>query len=169
MSVETRDILYLLATGYFALRRDSLEDRVILQKTIYLLQAHGLQLGYGFSWYTYGPSSQDLLYDSYKVLKSERELYEQRTKGLRFSEGSLEKFEDFKNLLGEALRNVKQLELLGSVDFVCKTWYPEATIEDIGALFLKHKKEYYDGTPIQQEQIITAFALHKKLRGNVAA
>ncbi len=169
MSVETRDILYLLATGHFDLRRDSLEDRVILQKTIYLLQAHGLQLGYGFSWYTYGPYSQDLVYDSYKVLKSERELYEQRAKGLRFSEGSLKKFDDFRGLLGNVLEKPKELELLASVDFVCKTWYPEATKSDIDQWFFKHKQTYYDGAPIQKEEIVAAFALHERLRQAAAA
>ena len=31
------------------------EDRLILQKRIYLLQAFGLPLGYDFSWYIHGP------------------------------------------------------------------------------------------------------------------
>ncbi len=43
----------------------SLDDRVRLQKFVYLLQAHGVYLGYDFSWYTRGPYCSGLAKDGF--------------------------------------------------------------------------------------------------------
>ncbi len=39
---------------------ETLNDRIRLQKIVYLLQRCGVNLGYKYSWYTYGPYSRDL-------------------------------------------------------------------------------------------------------------
>src|SRR5207253_2671703 len=41
----------------------SFTGRLIIQKTVYLLQVFGFALGYRFSWYIYGPYSPDLTRD----------------------------------------------------------------------------------------------------------
>lgn len=44
----------------------SFEDRLKMQKMVYLLQEQGLDIGhYGFDWYKHGPYSQVLLDDMY--------------------------------------------------------------------------------------------------------
>src|SRR5689334_9264229 len=45
----------------------SLEDRVKLQKAVYLAQAAGLSLGYRYSWYVRGPYSTDLTKDYFAL------------------------------------------------------------------------------------------------------
>jgi uncharacterized protein YwgA len=40
-------------------------DRLILQKTVYLLQAFGIYLGYQFNWYLRGPYSPQLAKDAF--------------------------------------------------------------------------------------------------------
>ena len=45
----------------------SLDDRKALQKAIYLAQAAGVPLGYGFSWYLRGPYSSTLAKDYYNM------------------------------------------------------------------------------------------------------
>lgn len=44
---------------------DTLEDRIHLQKAIYLSQEAGLSLGYRYSWYVRGPYSTSLTRDYY--------------------------------------------------------------------------------------------------------
>jgi uncharacterized protein YwgA len=42
-------------------------DRLILQKTVYLLQAFGIYLGYQFNWYLRGPYSPHLAKDAFSL------------------------------------------------------------------------------------------------------
>jgi uncharacterized protein YwgA len=165
MKVANQDILYMIANKHnFDLKRTNMIDRLILQKTIYLLQAYGLQLGYGFSWYTYGPYSQDLVNDSFTVLKSEKGKYEERTSSLSFSKETIKKFNDFKHLLKGVLGNARKLELVASVDFVRKTWHPDVTRENIAEVFGIRKVRYYDRTEIKAEEVESAFDLCDKIR-----
>lgn len=47
---------------------NTIEDRVLLQTKIFLAQDIGLPLGYGYSWYIYGPYSADLTAVAYQVI-----------------------------------------------------------------------------------------------------
>ena len=49
---------------------DSFDERLILQKTIYLLQQMGIHLGYRFSWYLRGLYSRELTADVFASLGS---------------------------------------------------------------------------------------------------
>lgn len=49
------------------LRLETFEDRLILQKAIYLAQAAGVRLGYYFRWYLRGPYCPALTADAYAV------------------------------------------------------------------------------------------------------
>ena len=42
-------------------------DRLVLQKTVYLLQAFGIYLGYRFTWYLHGPYSTQLTRDAFSL------------------------------------------------------------------------------------------------------
>jgi len=48
---------------------DSLNNRIIFQKTIYLLQKIGLDSKYKFSWYLYGPYSSELASHGFNLSK----------------------------------------------------------------------------------------------------
>jgi len=163
MQVGAKEILYMLADE-FDLKRNTTEDRLKLQKTIYLLQAYGLQVGYGFSWYRYGPYSQDLVYDAYKVLGPEEDKYASETSSLKFSTNTLEKFNKFKEICKEILNDPRQLELVASVDFVRENWVPTATKLEFINLFKKYKTSLFDQTKIDNESIGTAFDICERLR-----
>jgi len=165
MQVDAKGILYKL-TKKFDLKRDETQDRLKLQKTIYLLQAFGLQLGYGFSWYKYGPYSQDLVQDAYTVLRSEEYKYKTDTSSWKFSKSSLEKFEKFKEICSDILRDTDKLEMAASVDFVRKTWYPDVKETEFVKLFKDRKKQLFSGKTINDSMIIDAFNISKKLREN---
>lgn len=51
---------------------DSLDDRIIAQKKVFLLQELGINLGYSYNWYIHGPYSPTLtsyLYDNLEFLQ----------------------------------------------------------------------------------------------------
>ena len=152
------DILNMLSRDiYFAFRRDSAENRLMIQKTIYLLQAYGMKLGYGFSWYKYGPYSQEITKDSREALVVDRDC------GLNFGEESIKRFNGFKKLFAD-FKDVKSLELVASVDFICVTWNPQATKNNIVSLFKKYKQKYFGGDSISDKDILMAFDIHKSIR-----
>lgn len=51
---------------------NSLDDRMRLQKAVYLLQAMGTNLGYHYSWYLKGPYSTALTQDYFAVAEAEQ-------------------------------------------------------------------------------------------------
>ena len=121
MEVNSKSILSLIAKK-LELEASTIEKRLQLQKAMYLLQAAGLKLGYGFSWYKYGPYSQELADDAHTVLTAEKEEYKTGTEGWGFGEktgGIMKKFIDwytpFKGDLG-------LLELAASVMFMKRVW-----------------------------------------------
>jgi uncharacterized protein YwgA len=162
IQVTDKDILCMLASQ-FELKRDTKRDRLRLQKIIYLLQSYGLQLGYGFSWYKHGPYSQELVYDAYRVLNSEKDEYKERMTSLSFTDSSKQKFQEFENLLAGILDNPQMLELVASLHFVEKTWYSQAKPAELVEKFKNHKVAFFDNTPITDDQIKTAFKICQKL------
>lgn len=162
MKLSNSDVLYKVAEK-FGLKRNSTENRLVLQKTIYLLQAYGLRLGYGFSWYRYGPYSQDLVYDAYDALANEHDEHCSRAESWNFSNATKEKFTEFQEQFGVALRDPHKLELTASVHFLRRTWYPDATCEDMPKLLSKHKTQYRDGVKIEDAHVDEAFGLCEKL------
>ncbi|UCD49012.1 MAG: hypothetical protein JSW27_15930 [Phycisphaerales bacterium] len=156
MAVDTKVILRKLV-DVFGLGRADTEERLRLQKTIYLLQAHGVRLGYGFSWYKYGPYSQELVYDAYRALCAEEAEYKRKAGTITFNESTRQRFEKFRSALGDVLKDPKELELLASLSFVCKVWHPDAQRPDVARLFKTHKKCFYDRSPISDEAVRKAY------------
>jgi len=53
------------------LKLGSFSDRLVTQKSIYLFQVMGFDLGYRYSWYLRGPYSPALTADAFKVAEAE--------------------------------------------------------------------------------------------------
>lgn len=164
MDVNRKSILYMISDE-FGLRRDSTGNRLKLQKMIYLLQAYGLQLGYGFGWYKYGPYSKELVYDAYTVLKSESSGFKERTKDWEFGEETKKSLENFRKTHERILDNLQGLERLASVHFVYDTWCdenisPEAFVEE----FKKYKTRLFESRgEIKADDIEKDLAIAKAL------
>ncbi len=47
---------------------DTINDRILLQKKIFLAQDIGLPLGYSYNWYIHGPYSTDLTSIAYQII-----------------------------------------------------------------------------------------------------
>ena len=96
----------------------SFEERLVLQKAVYLAQQLGVHLGYHFSWYLRGPYSKDLTADAYANINNSA------PEGWALDAATKEKLHEVKRLV-ERVRGMpnpaRELEKLASVLFVIKT------------------------------------------------
>lgn len=94
--------------------KEKFEARLILQKTIYLMQAFGLNVGYSYSWYLGGPYSVGLSHDAYKVADRFDE-----APHIKFVENDAEKrFGKFLLFLSDKKNDDKWLEIASSTHFL---------------------------------------------------
>ncbi len=94
------------------------DSRLVLQKTVYLMQQFGLNIGYSFSWYLRGPYSPNLTRDAYELTKSNYEIpvkFADRNKEQRFCE--------FLEFINPISNNSYYLEKLAVTHFLY-TMYP---------------------------------------------
>src|SRR6266446_6722845 len=80
------------------LRLDLFDDRMALQKTIYLCQQAGVHLGYRYNWYLRGPYSPDLTRDAFE-LKSKQDSDFDETTGWNLDSPSIQRLKKIKPLL----------------------------------------------------------------------
>ncbi|MFW5988454.1 MAG: hypothetical protein ACOCQA_03345 [bacterium] len=92
------------------------EDRLKLQKTVYLLENMGVSVGgYGFNWYKHGPYSQALQDDAYDSVN-----YHSR-EDIQFKENAKPIIENFREMVAEKPEDCELeewLELLSSIYFL---------------------------------------------------
>ena len=100
-------------------RVGTFEDRLIMQKAVYLAQTAGVNLGYYYHWYLYGPYSPSLTRDGFAIaMDISAELDE--SKGWRLDDESSKRIERIRCLFGEKCSSklAGKLELLASVHFL---------------------------------------------------
>jgi len=100
------------------LSMSSFDERLALQKTIYLAQQMGVPLGYQFSWYLRGPYSRELTSDAFATIGTEAPEGWDISTGV---EAKLEKLRPFISSVKRGPNQVRNLEKLASVLFVIKT------------------------------------------------
>lgn len=112
--------------------------RLVLQKTIYLLQAFDLYMGYKFSWYIHGPYCTELTRDGYSI-----PIIDEDTSITVFSSQEDEnRFSRFLGFLGERKNNSDWLEIIASIHFL-KQVNPELKKEEILDIVV-NKQEYFE-------------------------
>lgn len=98
-------------------------SRLILQKTIYLVQAAGVKLGYHYSWYLRGPYSRGLTSDLFEMKDEIREFDE--SSNWHLDKGSIDVIAKVKDLFvppgDDSSHSARYFELLASVLFLVKT------------------------------------------------
>ncbi|MBC8500687.1 MAG: hypothetical protein ISS25_00555 [Nanoarchaeota archaeon] len=101
----------------------SFSNRLRVQKVIYLLQGVGINLGYSYSWYIYGPYSTGLTRDAFQITNFKN------VKPIGFVEPSTEKkFQEFTKKIKQ--KNDFWLEVASSIHFL-KELYPNKTKSSI--------------------------------------
>jgi len=93
---------------------DDFNSRLILQKTVYLMQEFGLSRGYYFDMYLHGPYSPSLTRDLYELVKTYSD-----TVPMKFANTSKEKrFFEFLTFIKPVMKNPKYLEKIASIHFL---------------------------------------------------
>ena len=115
MNRESVELGFVLKQiGGYEFSMDTPNDRLKLQKLIYLLQAHGVYLGYDFSWYLRGPYCSLLahsgfdLQNAYDIIPDDIQLKSKEDRG-RF-----EKFQEF--IRGKGIDKLEIAALLHLLD-----------------------------------------------------
>ena len=102
---------------------NTLDERVMVQKAVYLAQVIGVNLGYQYSWYLMGPYSRDLTKDYYTLHEypiEDRLEIAQRTIQEPFA-SALEKIKKVMSIPeGVELTRRQWLELLASVHYLSR-------------------------------------------------
>lgn len=102
--------------------------RLILQKTVYLMEQFGLNIGYYFSWYLRGPYSPALARDAYTVAKSYSDV-----QAAKFADPSKEeRFCMFLSFIKPFAEDYSSLEKVASIHFLFKV-YPHFSSTDVFA------------------------------------
>lgn len=115
---------------------NNFEGRLVLQKTIYLLQSFGFYLGYKFSWYIHGPYSPELTRDAFRL----QPIYEEIPM-VKFSDKIESCLRDFCVFIGEKENNPDWLEQLACTHFL-KALNPKADQEAIVSAVLNHEYHF---------------------------
>lgn len=137
-----------------SLFQSDFDARLILQKTVYLMEQFGLNIGYYFSWYLRGPYSPSLARDTYALVKSYREV-----QAVKFANPSQERrFCEFLTFIKPFSRNQAYLEKIASIHFLYKM-YPHLSSKEI---FLKIKKKI-PGMTIEEFREIKAVLANYRL------
>lgn len=122
-------------------------DRLILQKTVYLLQSAGIHIGYRFRWYLRGPYSPDMTAGAFGIV-NEGEYGKKELQGWKLDEASVERAVKLRPLLHqpgeEKSETVRRLELLASVLFLVKTGQAKASDPSGTSGILKKNDKDYD-------------------------
>lgn len=94
---------------------DEFEDRLKIQKTIYLLQSFGIYLGYDFSWYLRGPYCTSLATNAFAL----QDIYEDIPNDIDTKFKDTQKQKHFLNLQKLVTsKTVDELEILASIHYL---------------------------------------------------
>ena len=121
--------------------------RLILQKTVYLMQSFGIYVGYDFSWYLRGPYSTKLARNGFAL----QEVYGNLPTGYFAEKEVQEKFRKFLNFIKNKKTNADQLEILASIHFLKKV-YPTMKKPEIIEK-VKKKQSYFTKTQCENAWI----------------
>ena len=143
-------ILNLLSKELDNLDISIFEKRKILQKTIYILSKMGLDLGYHYNWYLYGPYSPSLTEDAYE-LANNKNYYDSEIEGYVFKDKIRQIIKKFNILFNERKNDEDWLELVASLLFLEDNYKKKG--EELKQLLLRKKSKFRDREQLVDEAI----------------
>ena len=127
-------------------------DRLILQKSVYLLQAGGIHMGYRFRWYLRGPYSPDMTAGAFGIV-NEGEYGTKELQGWKLDDESVTRARKLQPLLhrdGETkIDQARRLELLASVLFLFKTEQAKPSDPEGTSTILKKNDKDFDASDVK--------------------
>jgi len=126
---------------------DSFDNRLILQKAIYLAQAAGVDLGYYYHWYLHGPYSPSLTKDEYAIAV-DLGCGMDESKGWRLDKTSISNLSGLQSLIprtSDTQQIRRKLELLASVHYLInRKEVPGCDAEEIIKVFRRFGKDFQE-------------------------
>ena len=123
---------------------NTFEDRLILQKAMYLAQAAGVNLGYYYHWYLHGPYSPSLTRDEYAIgFELSQDIND--SEGWKLDNESQVRLKKLQNLIPKGNRPEvrNKLELLASVHFLInRRQVRQNDAREIAATLERFKKDF---------------------------
>lgn len=104
---------------------ETINDRILLQKKVYLAQDIGLPLGYGYSWYIHGPYSTDLTAVAYQIIPEGKTTIEKKSLKEPYA-SMITKVNDLECILEQQelqISAVQWYELIASIAYWYKRGY----------------------------------------------
>jgi len=140
---------------------ETINDRILLQKKIFLAQDIGLPLGYGYSWYIHGPYSADLTAVAYQVIPEGFDSIEKNSFKPPYAAmiSKVNALEDEIKKNGLQIRTVQWYELIASIAY----WYERGydTKEKMVGKIKKTKPQF------TEEQICAAYVAYSNFKNTV--
>ena len=128
---------------------ETIGDRILLQKKVYLAQDKGLPLGYGYSWYIHGPYSSDLTNVAYQVIPEGEAAIENMSLKARYST-IINNVNELENIITDGnlqIGVVEWYELICSVAY----WYKHGYNEDENLIKkMREKKPQFSKELVEQ-------------------
>jgi uncharacterized protein YwgA len=124
-------------------RIGTFQERLILQKAVYLAEAGGVNLGYYYHWYLHGPYSPSLTRDAYAIESELRQELDE-SEGWKLDDESEQRLKQLRSLIPKDndVRG-RKLELLASVHFLVNRKQVHANdAEEIAATLLRFEKDF---------------------------
>ena len=125
----------------------SFHDRLILQKSVYLLQCSGIHIGYRFRWYIRGPYSPDMTAGAFGIV-NEGAFATNELQRWKLDADSVELARNLRPLLhrkGESKTDrSRRLELLASILFLYKTEQAKPGDPDGTSKILKKNDKHFE-------------------------
>ena len=123
---------------------NTFEDRLILQKAVYLAQAAGVNLGYYYHWYLHGPYCPSLTRDEYAIGCEHGQGIDD-SEGWKLDDESSGRLKKLQNLIPKGNRPEvrNKLELLASVHFLInRRQVRQNDAREIAATLERFKKNF---------------------------
>ncbi|MHC4545580.1 MAG: hypothetical protein ACYTDW_14550 [Planctomycetota bacterium] len=123
---------------------NTFEGRLILQKAVYLAQTAGVNLGYYYHWYLYGPYSPSLTRDEYSIY-TDISAGMDESEGWKLDDRSSQRLEEIRGIFVKPERDklAKKLELLASVHFLIERKQVSQRItEEITSILRRFNKDF---------------------------
>ncbi len=122
---------------------DTFEDRLRMQKLVYLAKSFGVKLDYGYNWYLHGPYSRELTRDLYEITQN-RSVAEEP-----LSQNETRKIDQLKSFLGKDSESPDRLELLASIQYLKDVGKSVDASDQEILQVLREKKRYFSEQEIQ--------------------
>lgn len=105
---------------------EKFDDKLQVQKIIYLLQEYGVNLGYNYEWYIRGPYCKQVSADAHVVLDTDVMPQPPEQVNLK-----ADKIKEFNKILSSHFNDTTWLEIAASIVYLKKQHYAQDSLDDI--------------------------------------